>query len=165
MPQAAYDQRRLLAYLAEQGFAVTTHEHDPVFTVAEAQAIRADMPGVHIKNLFLKDKKDALFLVVAEETRPLDLKDLQEPLGAARLSFGKPDLLAAVLGVTPGAVTPFAALNDAAGRVTVALDRAILAGPPVHAHPLVNTATTAIAPDDLVAFLESCQHPPLLLDL
>src|SRR5690349_20990156 len=94
--------------------------HPPLFTVEESRALRGKIPGGHTKNLFHKDKKDALFLVVAEEDAAIDLKGLHRLLGASgRFSFGSADLLRETLGVEPGAVTPFAAINDIAGRVTV----------------------------------------------
>jgi Ala-tRNA(Pro) deacylase len=154
----------LMAALARLGIAVTTVEHAPVFTVAEARALRGAIPGAHTKNLFLVDKKGALFLVIAEEEAEIDLKHLHNLIGASgRLSFGKPELLMAVLGVPPGAVTPFAAINDIDRRVSVILDAALAAVANVNCHPLVNTATTTIAVPALLAFLRSTGHEPKVL--
>jgi Ala-tRNA(Pro) deacylase len=156
----------LTAALARLGIAVTTVEHAAVFTVAEARALRGAIPGAHTKNLFLVDKKGALFLVTAEEEAAIDLKRLHRLIGASgRLSFGKPELLMAALGVPPGAVTPFAAINDLERRVSVVLDAALLAAGAVNAHPLVNTATTTIAAPDLLVFLRSTGHEPQILAL
>src|ERR1700681_2306085 len=105
MPASRND---LMAMLADLGIATTTVEHAPLFTVEDSQTLRGEVPGAHTKNLFLKDKKDALFLVVAPEDAEIDLKRLHTIVGAAsRLSFGKPELLLETLGVTPGAVTAF----------------------------------------------------------
>jgi Ala-tRNA(Pro) deacylase len=146
------------------GVAATTVTHAPVFTVAEARALRGAIPGSHTKNLFLADKKGALFLVTAEEEAGIDLRQLHRIIGASgRLSFGKPELLMAVLGVPPGAVTPFAAMNDTGGLVTVVLDAALAASPTVNAHPLVNTATTTVATAGLIAFLRATGHEPRIL--
>ena len=154
----------LMAMLAGQGIATVTVEHPPLFTVADAQAHRGDVHGAHTKNLFLKDKKDALFLVVAPEDAEIDLKQLHHVVGASsRLSFGKPDLLLETLGVTPGAVTAFAAINDSNARVTVVLDRSLAESAFVNCHPLVNTATTTIAGADLVRFLRATGHEPRIL--
>ena len=141
--------------LAELGVETTTRHHPPVFTVAESQALRGDIPGAHCKSLFLKDKKGGLWLVVALEDRAIDMKDLRRRIGAATLSFGKADLLAEVLGVTPGAVTPFGLINDAEGRVTVVLDADMMAQDRLNYHPLTNDATTTITPDGLLAFIVS----------
>jgi Ala-tRNA(Pro) deacylase len=152
--------------LADLGIATTTVDHAPVFTVDEARALRGSIPGAHTKNLFLKDRKDALFLVTAPEDADIDLKRLHQRIGASgRLSFGKPDLLMETLGVAPGSVTAFAAINDRDRRVTIVLDKTLLGSEPVNCHPLVNTATTTIAPGDLLAFLRATGHEPLVLPL
>ncbi|MCC7275541.1 MAG: prolyl-tRNA synthetase associated domain-containing protein [Alphaproteobacteria bacterium] len=156
---------RLLARLEELGIRTTTASHPPLFTVEDSRRLRGDLPGGHCKNLFLKDRKDRLWLVVTLEDRPIDLKTLPERIGAARLSFGRPELLVEVLGVTPGGVTPFALINDTERRVRVVLDREMLSRDPLNYHPLTNTATTAIAPDDLLRFVRACGHEPLIVDL
>jgi Ala-tRNA(Pro) deacylase len=155
----------LLARLDVLGIPNRTVSHPPVFTVDDAKALRGSLPGGHCKNLFLKDAKDRLWLVVALEDTPVDLKRLPATIGSARVSFGRPDLLWAVLGVRPGSVTPFAAINDTAGRVTVVVERALLAHDPVNCHPLVNDRTTSVAAEGLVAFLTDTGHPPLVVDL
>ena len=155
----------LFRRLAELDIAVTTTEHPPVFTVEESRQLRGNLPGAHCKNLFLKDKKDQLWLVVVLEEGVLDLKELRQHLGAAHLSFGKPEVLQAVLGVTPGAVTPFALINDHAQRVRVALDAHMLQQAWLNYHPLTNAATTTIASADFLRFVQACGHAPLLLQL
>lgn len=156
----------LLARLNELGLKVETHHHKPVFTVAESAGVKDSLPGAHSKNLFLKDRKGRLFLVVAQDTTRIDLKHLYPVLGAAsRLSFGSPELLRETLGVEPGSVTPFAAINDRAHRVEIVLDARLMRAPLLNFHPLINTMTTAIARDDLVAFLRATGHEPRILDL
>jgi len=132
----------------------------PVFTVAESQALRGTLPGGHTKNLFLKDKKGTLWLVTACEDRTIDLKTLRRTIGAAAISFASADTLRRVLGVEPGSVTPLAVINDTEGRVRVVLDAGLLTFAILNVHPLVNTATIAIRPDDLIAFLRACGHEP-----
>ena len=156
----------LMARLADLGIEARTVDHAPVFTVGEAQALRGQIPGAHTKNLFLKDKKDALFLVVAPEDADIDLKQLHHRIGASgRLSFGKPELLMEVLGVTPGSVTALAAMNDTGGRVTVVLDVDLAAAANVNCHPLVNTATTTLPSAGLLAFLRATGHEPRIVAL
>ncbi len=156
----------LFARFDELGIETTTHHHPPLFTVEESKRLRGDLPGGHCKSLFLKDKKGRLFLVVALEDRPVDLKRLRKAIGAGGLSFGKPELLMEILGIEPGAVTPFALLNDGADhRVDVVLDEAMLDHDPLNYHPLTNGATTAIAPDDLLKFIESTGHRVRILDM
>jgi len=155
----------LLARLETLGIAHTTHRHPAVFTVEEARAHCGHLPGCHCKNLFLKDKKGQLWLVVARDDAAIDMKSLDKTIGAARLSFGKPDLLLEVLGVIPGAVTPFALANDAEWRVNVVLDAVMMGADLVNYHPLTNEATTALTPADLVAFIRSTGHEPAILKL
>src|SRR5919197_2508331 len=114
----------LFAYLTQLGISHKTVTHPPLFTVDQSRALRGQIPGSHTKNLFLKDKKDAVFLVSALEDAAIELKSLHQRLGAGRFSFGSADLLRATLGVEPGAVTPFAAINDTAGRVSIFVDSA-----------------------------------------
>lgn len=160
---------QLLARLEALGIQTRTVDHDPVFTVEESQHLRGELPGGHIKNLFLRNRKEEMWLVTVEESRRVDLKALGEKLtgetgGAAKLSFGSADRLMTYLGVVPGAVTPFAVINDKGAKVKMVLDRHLLDCNPVNAHPLVNFKSTAIAPSDLLAFLEAEGHQPQLLD-
>jgi Ala-tRNA(Pro) deacylase len=161
----AATRQELAEYLAKLGIAVISVEHPPVFTVEEAQTLRGEIAGAHSKNLFLKDKKDALFLVIAREEAAIDLKHLHGRIGASgRLSFGKPELLMERLGVPPGSVTPFGLINDRPPRLRVILDAGLVAHPTVNFHPLVNTATTTLASRDLLAFIRATGHEPEILD-
>jgi Ala-tRNA(Pro) deacylase len=154
----------LFARLAELGISTETFEHPPVFTVEEAREHCGALPGTHCKSLFLKDKKGALYLVVARDSALIDLKALAKALGAGRFSFGQPELLLAVLGVSPGSVTPFALINDTARRLCVVLDRTMMAGERLNYHPLTNRATTAISPADLSRFIAACGQQVLQHD-
>ena len=155
----------LFARLDALGITHRTYTHPPVFTVAEAAALRGELPGGHCKSLFLKDKKGGLWLVVALEERRVDLKALAAVLGAPRFSFGNPELLYEVLGVRPGSVTPFALANDPEQRVAVVLDKAMLEYDPLNYHPLENDRTTAVSPADLLRFIAACGHRPRIVDL
>lgn len=157
MPATEQD---LFALLDSLGVAHATTRHRAVFTVGEGEDLKAAMPGAHTKNLFLKDKKGAFFLVCAEQSTQIDLNALSKALGAGRFSFGNADLLLEFLGVTPGSVTIFALMNDPAGRVSLVLDEALVEADLVNFHPLTNTATTAVAPAALGAFLAAVNHPP-----
>ena len=152
---------QLFAQLDSLGINHSTVKHPPLFTVEQSRALRGQIPGGHTKNLFLRDKKYAIYLVVTLEDANIDLKGLHRRLGAnGRFSFGSADLLREVLGVEPGAVTPFGAINDLEGRVSVVLDAAMMEHQMLNYHPLVNTMTTSIRREDLVKFLESTGHSP-----
>ncbi len=165
LPPPEVREAALMARFEELGIGTRTYLHQPVFTVEEARSLRGSLPGGHTKNLFLKDKKAGLWLVVAREELAVDLGALAKALGAPRFSFGAPGLLAQTLGVPPGSVTPFALINDTQARVRVVLDEGLMALEPLNFHPLRNDRTTAIAPADLVAFLRASGHEPMLLTL
>jgi Ala-tRNA(Pro) deacylase len=154
----------LFAILDRLGIAHRTMTHPPLFTVEESRALRGQIPGGHTKNLFLRDKKGDLYLVSALEDAVIALKSLHRVLDASgRFSFGSAELMRATLGIAPGAVTPFAAMNDTGRRVTVVLDAIMMTQPLLNFHPLANTMTTSIARDDLVRFLEATGHPPRIV--
>ncbi|WP_431855770.1 prolyl-tRNA synthetase associated domain-containing protein [Azospirillum sp.] len=155
---------RLLARLDELGFQTVTHSHPPLFTVEESKALRGELPGGHCKNLFLKDRKDQYWLVVALEDAAVSLNSFDKVIGSARLSFASAERLWEVLGVRPGSVTPFALINDTEHRVTVILQKAMLDHDPLNYHPLLNDRTTAIRPADLLAFIRACGHEPRVVD-
>lgn len=158
------DPQQLFARLDALGIAHRTVEHPPVFTVEQAKALRGDLPGHHIKNLFLRNKKEEMWLIVALEDRAVDLKRLGEVLGAGKLSFGSPDRLRRTLGVEPGSVTPLALANDTGGVVRLALDRGLADGQPLNAHPLVNSMTTTLSLDGLQRLFAATGHEPRWLD-
>jgi Ala-tRNA(Pro) deacylase len=156
----------LFGYLAGLAIPIQTVEHPPLFTVEDSKTLRGEIPGGHTKNLFLKDKKGRLFLLVLGEEAVIDLKRVHERIGAqGRLSFGSAELLEEAWGVKPGAVTPFGAINDEARRVTVVLDLAVMAEERLNFHPLVNTQTSGLASVDLVKFLRATGHEPLIVGL
>lgn len=156
--------QQLFAKLDSLGIEHRSVEHPPVFTVEEAKALRGTLPGAHIKNLFLRNKKEEMWLVVALEDRAIDLRRLGEVLGAGRLSFGSTDRLKRTLGVEPGSVTPLALINDTARQVRLALDRGVMGEGPINAHPLINTMTTAISAEHLARFFAATGHEPKWLD-
>lgn len=154
----------LLARFADLGIETKTFDHPAVFTVAESAEVKAAIPGAHSKNLFLKDKKGRVFLVTAEGHAAIDLKAISEKIGASgRVTFGKPELLLELTGLTPGSVTPFGIVNDTERRITVVVDAALMEHEVLNFHPMENTATTSIRREDLVRFLEAEGHPPLIV--
>ena len=157
-------RKPLFDLLKQLGIDHTTHEHEAIFTVEQGAHIKAAIPGGHTKNLFLKDKAGALFLVCALGESKIQINQLHKILGCKRLSFGKPDLMAEVLGVTPGSVTFFAVMNDTEVRVQLVLDKALLDHDIVNFHPLENTATTTFAARDLAVFAKATNHDPVILD-
>ena len=143
----------------------TLVDHEAVMTVAESAQLHATIPGAHVKNLFLKDAGGQFWLVTAPHDARIDLKALPALIGARKLSFAKADDMERLLGVTPGSVTPLAAMNDGGGQVTVVIDGALAAAARVNVHPLRNSATLGLSGRDLIAFLEQHGHPPRIVDV
>ncbi|HWV42399.1 prolyl-tRNA synthetase associated domain-containing protein [Pseudorhodoplanes sp.] len=152
----------LFAFLDNLAIPHSTVSHPPLFTVEQSREVTDHLPGGHSKNLFLKDARGALYLVVLLADSRADLKALPRVLDCGRLSFGSANLLRETLGVEPGSVTPFALINDRDHRVTPVFDAAMMEHPLLNFHPLVNTMTTAIARDDLLKFAAATGHRPLI---
>jgi len=147
------------------GISWKSFTHDPVYTVEEARNLRGAIAGTHTKNLFLEDRRGGLWLVVAREELRLDLNATSKMLGAPRFSFGKPETMVKTLGVSPGAVTPFALMNDKAGQVACVLDAELTRREILNFHPLRNDRTLSITAAGLLRFLADCGHPPRLATL
>lgn len=154
----------LYALLDRLGIAHHTEEHRAVFTVEEGADVKARLPGGHSKNLFLKDKAGDYVLVSALGSTVIKLNQLHKRIGTKRLSFGKPDALLNLLGVVPGSVTVFSVLNDTDAKVRLILDKALFDFESVWFHPMRNTASTRVAPQDLITFADASGHPPTLVD-
>ncbi len=135
----------LLAYLEDHGIEAVTYEHPPVHTVEESQRLRGDVPGVHTKNLFLRDSKKAFFLVVTNEAATVSLKDA----------------LLELLGVTPGAVSLLALVNDRGHKVVPVIDESLLKAGLVNCHPLSNRRTTSLSAEGILGFFTTTGHLPL----
>lgn len=151
--------------LRSMGIGFTLHHHEAVFTCAESAHLKEIIPGLHVKNLFLKDKKDRMCLVTLPDELNVDLKALAPAIGMDRISFGSAERLWQYLGVLPGSVCPFAAMNDIHGKVKVVLDQSLEKTSAVVGHPMMNTMSIALSGPDLVRFLESVAHPPQIMDL
>jgi Ala-tRNA(Pro) deacylase len=164
MTSATKTPADLFSFLDSLQITHTTKKHPPVFTVSESESLRDEIPGGHTKNLFVKDKKDQFFVLTVEERASVDLKTVHKVIGASsRVSFGSPEKMMEYLGVIPGSVTVFGALNDTDGKVTFVLDEDLMNQDIINGHPLSNDATTSIGRDDLLRFLEATGHRPLVL--
>ena len=156
---------QLFARLQTLAIDYTLYNHARVFTVAESEQLTDAIPGLHCRNLFLRDKRERMFLVVAGNGTDVDLKMLPELLGCGRLSFGSPERLWRHLGVRPGSVCPFAIINDGAQQVQIVLDSHMMSMPLVAYHPLENDRTVTLTPADLRKFIASCGHTPHIVDV
>ena len=160
----ADSRARLFRRLAELGIATTTVPYPAHQSVEEGKALRGEMGGQFTKNLLVRDKRKSLFMIVADEDRSIDLKSLHRQVGAkGQLSFARPEQMREALDVEPGALTPLALINDHGGRVQLVLDAGLLDADQLNFHPLVNTESTGIRPDDLLAFIRSCGREPVIV--
>lgn len=148
----------------EHNITASTYAHPPTFTVEQSRAWEHLLPGGHTKNLFLRDKKENLYLVTAIAETVIDLKSLAAHLQAGRFSFGSPPRLLAALGVTPGSVTPLSLINDTERAVQVVLDARLFDHALINCHPLRNDMTTALSPADLEKFIAFTGHTAMRID-
>lgn len=156
----------MIKYLDQLGIKTNTIVHRPVFTVAEGQDVKAQIPGAHCKNLFVKDKKGKLFLITAKDHTPINLKKTHEVIGGSgRLSFCTEEQMWEYLAVRPGSVTPLSIMNDVSNKVTMILDIHLMKHNIFNCHPMLNTHTTSMNIKDLIFFLKSCNHEPLIVTL
>jgi len=155
LPPSSVEMVRILD---ELGISYTLHTHPPLRTVEDSRNLRGDIEGAHIKNLYLRDGKKKNYLVVAEESRKVDLKELVQTIGGGRLSFGSADRLMEFLGVRPGAVSPLTLINDKARHVTLVYDRTLDRSEKINVHPLVNDKTVTLNTSGMHQFLEHTGH-------
>ena len=155
----------LIRILNDNGFEYLVEEHAPLFTVEDSKSLRGQIEGAHSKNLFLKDAKANFFLISIEESASIDLKKTMQQIQSKKLSFAKPEYLQDILGIEPGSVSPFALLNDTKKQVKFYLDRSFLDSETVNFHPLINTATVNISPQNLVELIEKYHNPVNYIDL
>ncbi len=165
MTAAHHTRTSLLGQMASWGIETRTVDHEPLFTVEQSTRVHREVSGSHTKNLFLKDKKGTLLLITADHATRVNLKNLHKKLGCGRLSFANAELMQTFLGVTPGSVTALAVINDVDRAVGFVLDKNLMQADIINAHPLENTATTSIARDDLVRFVEKTGHEVTVVDL
>ena len=157
-------QDELYALFETHEIAYTHNTHPALHTVEESKQLRGNLPGAHVKNMFLKDKKGQFWLVTCLEHRKIRIRDLEKQIGAAKASFGKPEALWEMLGIRPGAVSPFGLINDPDHQLRVVLDQQMLEIDPINAHPLHNEATTTLSLADFRRFFEITGHVPVIID-
>lgn len=141
-------------------------EHDPAMTMEDCDLFDAGRNAAHCKNLFLCNRQGTqyyLLLVVGD--KPFKTKDVSKQLGVARLSFGTPEQLNDILGLTPGSVTPMGLIHDHEQAVHVLLDRDVAQWETVIVHPNVNTASIVLKTADLMRFLSSRSNPVTYVDI
>ena len=160
-----YTEKLLLDKLQELGIAYDYVSHPAVFTSEQANAAMPHMAGAHCKNLFVKDKSGKKWLLTIPDDRRADLKIVAEKIGSARLSFCSADEMEECLGITPGAVTPLAVINDTENRVELVVDKNVMNWDIISCHPMINTATISIKSDDFRKFIEYTNHNLTVMEI
>lgn len=156
----------LYALLDARGIRYARCDHPAVFTAAEAERLVPPLPGAKAKNLFLRAAPSGRrYLVVVPYAKRVDLAQLAAALGERKLAFASPEELAACLGITPGAVSLLALVNDTTGRVEAVIDAPVWHADGLQCHPLVNTSTLSLAQDGVRRFLAATGHAPRVLDV
>jgi len=159
-------QNQLLEYLKTNNISYDLFTHIPLFTCEQAEQVVTQMgiPGMGIKNLFLKDDKKNLYHIIAAYNTQVSLKALASTLHAKGLRFADATLLMQYLGVEPGSVTPMALINDKEQVVRIIVDASIFEHALLQMHPLKNDATIVITPDSLLKFFELIHRPYTVYD-
>ncbi|MBW3510783.1 prolyl-tRNA synthetase associated domain-containing protein [Janthinobacterium sp. NKUCC06_STL] len=159
-------QETLSRWLASSAGDCPFVEHPAVHTIDEALMHVPAMPGLMVKNLFVRDEKGRRhFLVIVPFDKRINLAALGRLLPASKLSMASPERLLQHLGIMPGSVSLFALIHDNAQAVELVLDQAVWEADAVQAHPLRNTATVALSHATLVNFLAYTGHMPRILDV
>jgi len=156
---------QLMKKLRELDIPFDLYEHPAIFTVAEGDSLKGDIPGCHTRNMFLRTKKKQNFLVTLCAETLVDLKKLEELLGVKHFSFGSPDRLMEILGVQPGSVTPLSVMNADPGSITIILEEKMMAADLAAYHPLINTMTVTLTPQNLLKFMHHLGHKPQIINL
>jgi len=159
------NKKQLFNFLDSLNIEYKVFDHPPVYTVDEAAHLANHVPGAACKNLFLKDSKKRLWLIVACADTKIELKKLSKELAAPELRFASPELLIAHLGVLPGSVTPFGLINNNAHDITIVFDSNLQKHTFVGFHPLENNATVVLHPNDLLKFIEAHGNPIVFVNI
>ena len=161
------DRQGILALLDARGIRYTLTEHKAVYTMAELADLSIPYPEAEAKNLFVRDdKKRGYYLISVKGSKRVDLKAFRCRNGTRPLCFASAEDLWNMLGLLPGAVTPFGLLNDGERRVTFCLDRDFgEASGLIGVHPNDNTATVYLRTEDLTAVIREHGSPVRLVDL
>ena len=148
-------KQEIYSYLKEKGIWHEVTEHAAVFNMEELDAVELPYPDCDAKNLFVRDdKRRSYYLITVKGDKRVDLKEFRKTYGTKPLTFVKPDELADILGLIPGAVSPFGLLNDVEKKVVFYIDAAFNEAPGlIGIHPNDNTATVWLKTEDLIEII------------
>ena len=109
------------------GIKYKRYEHKAVLTCLESTALLPkDMEGVRTKNIFLRDrKKENYILVVVEENKRIDYKELSNFMNLKSLKMADQQDLMKYLHVEIGALSMLSLFNDKDKKVKLVIDKDI----------------------------------------
>ena len=160
----------ILKLLDDWNISYTRTDHKPLRTVEDSKKVQnqflsSENGGGHIKNLYLRDNKKRNILLVTEQDRQIDLKNVHLKLAVGRLSFGSPERLMENLGVRPGAVTPLSMIVGVQMEVRLFIDSDLKNCKQIYVHPLVNDRTLGMTIEGLQKFFKKIKLQPTWVDL
>ena len=149
-------KQEIYDYLKENTIWHEITEHAAVFNMEELGTVELPYPDCDAKNLFIRDdKRNSYYLITVKGDKRVDLKEFRKTYGTKPLTFVKPDELADILGLIPGAVSPFGLLNDVENKVMFYIDAAFKEGIGlIGIHPNDNTATVWLKVEDLIKIIQ-----------
>eukprot|EP00339_Tiarina_fusa_P000840 CAMPEP_0117014268 /NCGR_PEP_ID=MMETSP0472-20121206/11605_1 /TAXON_ID=693140 ORGANISM="Tiarina fusus, Strain LIS" /NCGR_SAMPLE_ID=MMETSP0472 /ASSEMBLY_ACC=CAM_ASM_000603 /LENGTH=908 /DNA_ID=CAMNT_0004717781 /DNA_START=132 /DNA_END=2855 /DNA_ORIENTATION=- len=159
----------LVGKLNELGLEHEVYSHPTCMTAEElvANVPLASEKETHTKNLFFKDKKHGLFLVVHATASTFNTKQLGKLLkleGKVNMRLADATLLEKHLQAQPGCVGPLCIVNDTAKEVTLVLDKALMDYDYIHSHPLRNDASVKLTPAVMNDYLAKSGVEPVVVD-
>ncbi|MFK7893854.1 MAG: prolyl-tRNA synthetase associated domain-containing protein [Granulosicoccus sp.] len=135
--------------------------HEPLYTVEQASKVKYGLPGAHTKNLFLRNKKGRMILLVVEPEHTVNLRALRDRLNltGGQWAFASTERLEKYLGVVPGSVSPLALINDHENAVGLYIQDSLLLHDWIYMHPCRNTHSTRLRTKDLLRLMDFWNHP------
>ena len=149
----------ILSLLDDWKISYTRTDHQPLRTVEDSKKVQnqflsSENGGGHIKNLYLRDNRKRNILLITEQDREIDLKNVHLKLAVGRLSFGSPERLMENLGIRPGAVTPLSMITGVQMEVQLFIDSDLKNCKQIYVPPLVNDRTLGITIEGLRKFFD-----------
>ena len=142
-------------------------DHEPLMTMQDCEEVDRILDAAICKNLFLCNRqKTAFYLLMLPADKQFQTSQVSHAVNSSRLSFGGPQEMEELLGLTPGSVSVLGLMNDVKNQVQLLMDESLLAEPMIGCHPCMNTTSLRLSMKDLLdKVLKEVHHDPLFLKL
>ena len=158
--EAIYDK------LDELSIPYIRADHDHADTMEDCRIIEEKLGAPICKNLFLCNRQQTQFyLLMMQGEKPFKTKFLSAQLGCARLSFADAQHMAEYLHTIPGSVSALELMFDAEHHIQLVIDKPLMQDECISAHPGLSTSTLRLTREDLLKFVQSTGHEPIIVDL